>query len=93
MPVAVQKLDAPTVRKRSPDGYGPSFRCDECGGEIAKPGDGEVAWDPDENRTYLSAVFLHAGCSEAHRSPRERDFRTAGLGDFVASLERFAASA
>lgn len=91
MAVAVQKLDAPTVRKRSPDGFGPLFRCDECGGEIAKPENGRVAWDPDENTTYLSTVFVHGGCSDEYLSDRERRFRTADLADYVDGLRRFAA--
>lgn len=91
MSVAVERLDAPTVRKTSEGGYAPSFRCDACGEEIPKPGKGRVAWDPGENRTYLSVDFLHASCVEDHRKERGKVLRTASLADFVESLERFAA--
>lgn len=91
MAVVVEKLDTPTVRRTSGDRYGPSIRCDACGTEIPKPAKGRVAWDPDENRTYLSAVFLHQGCVAAYRGEQETTVRTADLADFVESLERFAA--
>lgn len=91
MSVVVERLDAPTVRKTSEGGYAPSFRCDACGKEIPKPAKGRVAWDPYENRTYLSPGLFHTGCVEEHRKERGKALRTAKLTDFVASLERFAA--
>lgn len=89
MPVAVQKMSAPTVRETSDDGYAPSFRCDECGKEIPKPARGRVAWDPDENRTYLPVSFLHAGCVDAYADRVDKDLRVADLSDYLDSLDRF----
>lgn len=91
MTFVMKRLDAPTVRRTSDDGYAPSLRCRACGKEIPKPAKGRVAWDPDENTTYLSAVFLHGGCVETYRGDREKALRIADLADFVGSLERFAA--
>lgn len=91
MTFVMERLDTPTVRKTSDDGYAPSLRCDACGKEIPKPAKGRMAWDPDENTTYLSAVFLHGGCVEAYREAREETLRTADLMDFIESLERFTA--
>jgi hypothetical protein len=91
MGVVVERLDASTVRKTSEGGYAPSFRCDACGKEIPKPEKGRAAWDPDENRTYLSVALLHRGCVEDYRDGRGKDLRTADLADFAGSLERFAA--
>lgn len=86
----MERLDAPTVRRTSDEGYAPSFRCEVCRKEIPKPGMGRVAWDPDENATYLPVTFLHEGCVEGYRKGRRKTLRTADLTDFVESLERFA---
>ncbi|MFW6193361.1 MAG: hypothetical protein ACOC83_07725 [Gemmatimonadota bacterium] len=91
MPVVMRRLDAPTVRETSPQGYGPSVRCDACGKEIPKPAKGRVAWDPDENTTYLGTDFLHEGCVDERRKERGVDLRTARLSEYVESLECFVA--
>lgn len=91
MSIAMERLEAPTVRKATEGGYSPSFRCDACGKEIPKPAKGRVAWVPDENTTYLSVDFLHMGCVEEHRETRGGTLRTAELTDFVESLERYTA--
>ena len=86
MPIAVQRLDTPTVRERTEGGYSPLLRCDACGKEIAKPEAGLVAWDAEENATYLSPIFLHEGCLDEHRGTRERRFRVDPLRSFLESL-------
>lgn len=91
MTIAVKKLDAPTVRKGSEEGYAPLLRCEVCGKEIAKPDRGRIAWDPEENRTYLSVAFLHEACVEHWADDRDVALRAAPLSDFVESLERFVA--
>ena len=89
MPIAVQTLEAPTVRERVRGGRSPLFRCDACGKEIPKPDVGRVAWDAEENATRLSVAFLHEGCVEAHRRTTEARLRVDRMTNFVASLDRY----
>lgn len=89
MPIAVETLDSPTVRKRVRGGRSPLFRCDACGKEIPKPDGGRVAWDAEENATRLSVAFLHEGCVEAHRRTTEARLRVDRMTNFVASLQRY----
>ena len=89
MPIAVQRLDAPTVRERTEAGYSPLLRCDECGKEIGKPAVGLVAWDAEENATYLSPIFLHEGCLDEHRGATEARLRVDPLQSFLESLAPF----
>lgn len=86
MPVAVRRLDAPTVRKRTEEGYSPLLRCDECGKEIAKPEVGLLAWNAEENATYLSPIFLHEGCLDACRGTTQARLRVDPLQSFLTSL-------
>lgn len=89
MAVAVQRLDAPTVRRGTGDGYAPLLRCDGCGKEIPKPASGRIAWQEGENETYLTPVFLHEGCVEAYRAESPGRLRLDPLENFIVSLERF----
>ncbi|MFW6206364.1 MAG: hypothetical protein ACOC5J_00350 [Gemmatimonadota bacterium] len=100
MPVALERLDAPTVRREAGDGFVPLLRCDACGKEIPKPAGGRVAWRPEENATYLAVAFLHEGCVETHRSQAGGQvegygkqvggpLRVGSLESFLTSLGRF----
>lgn len=100
MPVTVEKLDRPTVRRASDGGYAPLFRCDACGKEISRPAAGHVAWRDEENATHLTTVFLHDGCVEDYREQAggrvEAHWKRVGgplrldpLGNFLESLRRF----
>lgn len=89
MAVAVERLDAPTVRRGSGEGYAPLLRCDGCGKEIPKPVSGRIAWQAGENATYLTAVFLHEGCLEPYRESTPGRLRIDPLENFLESLRRF----
>lgn len=89
MAVAVEKLEAPTVRRGSDGGHAPLLRCDACGNEIPKPAVGRIAWQAGEHATYLTAVFLHEGCVEPHRERTQGRLRLDPLENFVESLRRF----
>lgn len=89
MAAAVERLDAATVRRMSGGGHAPLLRCDECGKEITKPGTGRIAWRAGENATYLTAVFLHEGCVEAHGESVPGRLRIDPLENYLDSLRRF----
>lgn len=89
MPVGVERVEAPTVRREAGDGYAPLLRCDACGKEIPKPAAGRVAWQPEENATYLTPVFLHEGCLEDYRKGTRERVWDDRLDNFIDSLRRF----
>lgn len=89
MPIVVQRLDSPTVRKCVEGGYSPLVRCEACGSEIAKPEAGVVAWDSGENVTYVSPDFLHEGCLESHLGTTDARLSVDPLRNFLESLERY----
>lgn len=89
MPLVVQKLEAATVKRDTDGGYCPLLRCEQCNALIDGVDDGRAAWYPDENATYLAAVFLHRGCTEAYEESTLAGHAFTDLARFLDSFRRF----